>query len=60
MKNKYSKTELLCKICQEVVELANIRAHLMEHNQQADKLDWEDVRDQFDCIKETNEYCQKA
>ncbi len=38
---------LMCRVCGQVVKAADIREHLIEHNPNADGIDWEDVRNQF-------------
>ena len=37
----------MCRVCGEVVKAADIREHLIEHNPNAEGMDWEDVRNQF-------------
>ena len=37
----------MCRVCGEVVKAEGIREHLIEHNPNAEGMDWEDVRDQF-------------
>ena len=38
---------LECKICGDKVSISMLREHLCQHNPNADKMDWEDIRDQF-------------
>lgn len=37
----------MCRVCGQVVKAADIREHLIEHNPNAEGMDWEDVRNQF-------------
>jgi len=36
-----------CRVCGQVVKAADIREHLIEHNPNAEGMDWEDVRNEF-------------
>ena len=36
-----------CRVCGQVVKAADIREHLIEHNPNAEGMDWEDIRNQF-------------
>jgi len=37
----------MCRVCGEVAKAADIREHLIEHNPNAEGMDWEDIRNQF-------------
>ena len=37
----------MCRVCGQVVKVENIREHLIEHNPNAEGMDWEDIRNQF-------------
>jgi hypothetical protein len=39
-----------CRVCGQVVKTADIREHLIEHNPNAEGMDWEDVRNQFELL----------
>lgn len=39
-----------CRVCGQVVKAADIREHLIEHNPNAEGVDWEDVRNQFELL----------
>lgn len=41
------RRSLMCKVCGRVVKMADIREHLVEHNPNAENMEWEDVRNQF-------------
>ena len=38
---------LRCRVCGQVVKAADIREHLIEHNPNAEGMDWEDVHPSF-------------
>jgi hypothetical protein len=37
----------MCRLCAEVVKAENLRNHMIEHNPNAEGMDWEDIRNQF-------------
>lgn len=39
--------KFMCRVCGEVVKADDIREHLVEHNPNAEGMDWEDIRNQF-------------
>ena len=50
----------MCRVCGEVAKAAGIREHLIEHNPNAEGMDWEDIRNQFTLLSTQGDGPKKA
>ena len=50
----------MCRVCGQVVKAVDIREHLIEHNPNAEGMDWEDVRNQFTLLTAPDDAAKKV
>ena len=50
----------MCQVCGKVVKAEDIREHLIEHNPNAEGMDWEDIRNQFTLLSTRDDAPRKV
>ena len=50
----------MCRVCGKVVKAEDIREHLIEHNPNAEGMDWEDIRNQFTLLSTRDDAPRKV